>query len=117
MKRRKFTIPADVRIELLNKAEDLTEKLVAGGLHRDDAVDAMAAVLGNAAEAAVEMAGAPDLTGDVVDLMVRNITKDIAEALRPDPEKVLKRATEALKAGNQKKAERLFKKAGRLLNG
>lgn len=116
MGRRKYNLPASVRAELEAQAEELAEKLMEdGGLHRDDAAEAVAAVFGEAAEAAAEMAGAPDALGDVVGGLVERLTLRIGDALKPDPEKLMARAVDALKAGKGKKSRRLMERAERLL--
>jgi cellobiose-specific phosphotransferase system component IIA len=116
MGRRKYTLPANVRAELEAQAEALAMKLIEdGGLHRDDAAEAVASVFGEAAEAAAEMAGAPDALGDLVGGLVERMALNIGEALRPDPDKIMARAVAAMKAGKGKKARRLMARAERLL--
>ena len=110
--------PSDPRVPRLGARRDaLALKLIEGGLHRDDAADAVAAVFGAAAEAAAKILGAPDLAADVAGNLAERIALIIAEAVRPDPEEVLKRANKALREGKGKKARRLFRKAERLFGG
>lgn len=115
MARKKYALPASVRAELEAQAEALAMKLMDGGLHRDDAAEAVAAVFGEAAEAAAELAGAPDALGDVVGGLVERLTLHISEALRPDPDRLMERAVAAMKAGNGKRARRLMNRAERIL--
>lgn len=117
MSARKFLPPA-VRAELEAQAEFLAIKLIEdGGLHRDDAAEAVAAVFGEVAELAVEAAGAPDAIGDVAEKLTERIVLAISEALRPDPDKLMARAVAAMKAGKPKKARRLMARAERILGG
>ena len=115
MARKKYALPASVRAELEAQAEALATKLMDGGLDRNDAAEAVASILGEAAEAAAELAGAPDLAGDAVGGLVKRLALVVSEALRPDPEKLIARAVDALKAGNGDKSRRLMKRAERVL--
>ena len=80
--RKKYALPASVRAELEALAETLAAKLIEdGGLHRDDAAEAVAAVFGEAAEAAVEAAGAPDMVGEIANGLAERIALAIANLL------------------------------------
>jgi len=112
--RRKYTISPAIRANLELQADDLAAKLAEGDLTATEATELVATVVGSALEMAVEMAGAPDKVGDLAKKLGTTMALAIAEALRPDPEKLLEKATEAMRAGDFSKARRLMDKAERV---
>ena len=112
--RRKYVIPAKTREELALQADTLASTLAEGDLTAAESADLVATVIGDALEMAAEMAGAPDKVADLVGKFAKTMAVKVAEALKPDPKRLLEKATEAMQAGNFKKARRLMDKAERV---
>jgi len=112
--RRKFILPAKTREELALRADDLAAKLTEGDLTAAESSDLVAAVIGDALEAAAEMAGAPDKVADTIGKLGKALATKVAEALKPDPDKLLTKALDAMMAGDFKKARRLMDRAERV---
>jgi hypothetical protein len=112
--RRKFTLSAQARDDLQFKADDLAASLAAGDLTKGEASDLVATVIGEALEMTAKLAGAPNAGAELVGAMAEKIAKAIGEALKPDPKRLMAKATEAMKAGNWDKARRLMDKAERV---
>lgn len=112
--RRKFILPAKTREELALRADDLAAKLTEGDLTAGEAADLVSTVIGDALEMAAGMVGAPDKVADLVGKLAKTMATRVAEALKPDPDKLLTKATEAMRAGDFKKARRLMDRAERI---
>lgn len=111
--RRTFKLPADVREALVAQAEETAVEL----LKRDGMdVSQVADLIGEGVEAGLEIIGLPDPSADAAGKVVAGLVKRLAAAVKPDPNKLLKRATEALKAGKGEKAKRLFARAADLFD-
>lgn len=91
----------------------MAHRLVAAGLEKEEASEAVAAAFGDFSEAVVESLGAPDLIGDAIGSLVERLVEAIADAVRPDPERLRLRAIKALEAGNAKRAARLMARAAK----
>lgn len=115
MGRRSYTLSRGMRTDLEATADAVAFKLVEGGLDREDANELVGVVVGGAMEALADVAGAPDQLGDLVAILGGRMAEKLAEMLKPDPEAIFERAKEALKAGDEKRARRLFSKAARVL--
>lgn len=115
MTRQRFTLPADVRTELITRADALAVKLMEQGLDKEDAAEVVELVTGEALEVILEALGAPDPLADAIADRLVQILPKVVEALRPDPEKLMERAMEAMKAGDGKKSRRLMARAERVL--
>lgn len=112
--RRKFILPAKAREELSLRADDLAAKLTEGDLTAGESSDLVASIIGDALEMALEVVGAPETAADLVGKLATTMATRVAEALKPDPDKLLTKATEAMRAGDFNKARRLMDRAERI---
>ena len=113
MGRRRIVTKA-VRAEIEERAEALAVQLSDGDLTREEVNDLVSSVVESALGTALEVAGAPDSVADAVAKLGAHLTERIAEALRPDPENLIRKATEALSRGKFDRARRLMDRAERV---
>jgi predicted DNA-binding protein (UPF0251 family) len=112
MARRKYTLPADSRDALVTKADELAAKLVASeGLDKEDAAD----VIGLVVETLAKIVGASEPAADAIGEAAEALATKIGEVLKPDPEVLMARAMEAMRAGKPKRSKRLMARAERVL--
>lgn len=102
MGKRKYTIPAEVRGEITDQAEAVASALITEhGVDRASASDAVESVVSEVLEAVLEALGMPDPIAE-------GLSEHIVDALKPDRDRLLARATKALGLGKVRKAERLL---------
>lgn len=112
MARRRYTLDAETRQALIEKADALAAKLVANeGLDKEDAGD----VIGLVVETLAGIVGAPEAAADAIGEAAEKLAERVAEVLKPDPEVLMARAMEAMRDGRPKRSKRLMARAERVL--
>lgn len=117
MARRKFTLSPKAREAIILRADDFAAKLADGHLDKAEASDLAVSTIGDTLELAAKLTASPadDIAVALLRDHVDKIGSAIAQAVKPNLEKLAKKATKAMEEGNFKKARRILDRIDRIV--